>query len=107
MPRASGVEVGLSGFVASVEFRHHRPCGAVGVGQHDGIDVSVAVPGEQGADAGVAAFLVEGCVAELRAEAVTDLVVPCDLGGQVCLRELGRQELPGTDRVEEVEEIAG
>ena len=50
---------GLSGFVASVEFRHHRPCGAVGVGQHDGIDVSVAVPGEQGTDAGVAAFLVE------------------------------------------------
>ena len=55
-----------------VEFRHHRPRGAVGIGQHDGVGVGVAVPGEQGTDPGVAAFLVKRRSAELQAEAVTD-----------------------------------
>ena len=45
--------LGLSELEASVGFSHHRPRGTVGVGQRDGIDVSVAVPGDQGTDAGV------------------------------------------------------
>jgi len=56
---ASQSDVGLSGLEASVELRHHRPRSAGGVGQHNGVDVNVAVAGRQGTDPSVTSLLVQ------------------------------------------------